>query len=321
MLVRLGVIGATALCAAGAFAYVGGWLSPGRLTQARMMTAFLKANGSHPGFRRNHAKGVCVAGWFESSGLAVPLSKAAVFKPGRVPVVGRFAFAGGMPMQTDMPATVRSIALRFMPSGAKEWRTGFNNIPVFAVSSAQGFYDQLIAATPDPATGRPDPAAMKAFLAAHPETARAIAIIVKRAVSSGFANTTFNSLNAFRLVNAAGAAVPVRWSTVPLHSFAAESTVQSASTDKNYLFDDLIAEVDQHPLQWRLSITLGQLGDYAWLRPLHTCLAYVLFATFLAHLGAALFHGLVRRDGVFESMASWRNGTTKKKDTTVVQRA
>ena len=45
---------------------------------------------------------------------------------------------------------------------------------------------------------------------------------------------------------------------------------------------------------------------YAWLRDLHTGLAYLFFATFLAHFGAALFHGLVRRDGVFASMASWR---------------
>jgi cytochrome b561 len=45
---------------------------------------------------------------------------------------------------------------------------------------------------------------------------------------------------------------------------------------------------------------------YALLRHLHTWLAYLLFATFLAHLGAALFHFLIRRDGVFESMASGR---------------
>ena len=261
MVVRLGAIGAIAIGAAGAFAYVGGWLTPGRLTQGRMMTAFLEANGSHPGFRRNHAKGICVAGWFESSGQAVPFSKAVVFQPGRIPVVGRFAFAGGMPMQIDMPAAVRSMALRLMPPGAEEWRTGFNNIPVFPVNSAQGFYDQLIASTPDPATGKADPAAMKAFLAAHPEAARAMALIMKRTVSSGFANTAFNSLNAFRLVNTAGTSVPIRWSTVPLDPFAAESAAQSAATDKNYLFDDLIAEIDQHPLRWRLAITLGQPGD------------------------------------------------------------
>ncbi|MDB6045611.1 MAG: cytochrome [Gammaproteobacteria bacterium] len=43
---------------------------------------------------------------------------------------------------------------------------------------------------------------------------------------------------------------------------------------------------------------------YAALRHLHTWLAYLFFATFLAHFGAALLHGLIRRDGVFESMAS-----------------
>ena len=44
---------------------------------------------------------------------------------------------------------------------------------------------------------------------------------------------------------------------------------------------------------------------YAVLRQLHTDFAYLLFGVFLAHLGAALMHALIRRDGVFESMASW----------------
>lgn len=45
---------------------------------------------------------------------------------------------------------------------------------------------------------------------------------------------------------------------------------------------------------------------HAVLRPLHTVLAFVLFATFLVHLGAALMHALIFRDGVFQSMVSWR---------------
>jgi cytochrome b561 len=42
---------------------------------------------------------------------------------------------------------------------------------------------------------------------------------------------------------------------------------------------------------------------FAALRALHTWLALALFATVLLHLAAALFHGLIRRDGVFGSMA------------------
>src|SRR6202045_1555354 len=261
VLVRLGAIGAVMLGVAGAFAYAGGWLSPVRLTQDRMMAAFQDANGTHAGFRRNHAKGVCVTGWFKSNGQAAALSKAAVFRPGRVPVVGRFALAGGMPFQTDAPATVRSMALRFLLPGGEEWRTGMNNIPVFAVNSARGFYEQLLASSPDPMTGKPDPARMKAFLAAHPETVRALQLIKMRQVSSGFANSTFNSLDAFRFVDAAGASVPVRWSAVPVQPFAAGGAEPSAAADNNYLFDDLIAQIAQHPLQWRLMVTIGQAED------------------------------------------------------------
>src|SRR5205807_8376916 len=83
---RLRAIGAVMLSVAGAFAYTGGWLSPVRLTQDRMIAAFRDANGTNVGFRRNHANGVCVTGWFESSGQAAAISKAAVFKTGRVPV-------------------------------------------------------------------------------------------------------------------------------------------------------------------------------------------------------------------------------------------
>jgi cytochrome b561 len=41
---------------------------------------------------------------------------------------------------------------------------------------------------------------------------------------------------------------------------------------------------------------------YAVLRTAHTLLAYVFFATILLHIAAALFHALIRRDGVFQAM-------------------
>ena len=44
---------------------------------------------------------------------------------------------------------------------------------------------------------------------------------------------------------------------------------------------------------------------YAVLRRAHTVLAYLLFLTFLAHLGAVLFHTWVVRDGTFSRMAPW----------------
>ena len=47
VVIRLGAIGVAVLCVAGAFAYTGGWLSPRRLTEDRMLAAFTDAEGLH----------------------------------------------------------------------------------------------------------------------------------------------------------------------------------------------------------------------------------------------------------------------------------
>ncbi len=44
---------------------------------------------------------------------------------------------------------------------------------------------------------------------------------------------------------------------------------------------------------------------YATLRETHTILAYLLFLTFLAHMGAILFHTVVLRDGLLNRMVPW----------------
>jgi catalase len=260
-LARLGFIGIVVLAVVASFAYVAGWLSPGRLTQARMIDGFQQANGVHPGFRRNHAKGVCIAGSFESNGQGTRLSRAVVFQAGRTPVVGRFAIAVGKPEAADGPQAVRSMALSFRPPHGEEWRTGMNNIPVFVVSTPQAFYEQLLASRPDPATGKPDPAARKAFLAGHPETVRALQAITAKPFSTGFANASYNSLDAFRFIDAAGVSTPVRWSMVAVEPFEPEKPDQTAVTDKNYLFDDVIAQIGRGPLQWHLVVTIGRPDD------------------------------------------------------------
>jgi cytochrome b561 len=54
----------------------------------------------------------------------------------------------------------------------------------------------------------------------------------------------------------------------------------------------------------RLPAILPQsLEMYALLRNAHGYLAYAFFAVILLHIGAGLYHALVRRDGVFEAMA------------------
>jgi catalase len=264
MLIRWAAIGVVIAGIIGAFAYTGGWFSPHRLTPARFIDTFEKVNGIHPGFRRNHAKGMCVTGFFVSNGNGVRLSKAVIFRPGRVRVIGRFALAGGNPYASDASGTVRSMAILFMLPDGEQWRTGMNNIPIFVVNTPEAFRDQLVAFEADPATGKPDSVKVKEFLALHPESARAIQTIRSHPPSSGFEDSTYNGLDAFRFVDAVGNSIPVRWSMVPEQPFVEAGAAQSASQGKNYLFDALISRINQRsqpPLQWHLIVTLGQPGD------------------------------------------------------------
>ena len=57
------------------------------------------------------------------------------------------------------------------------------------------------------------------------------------------------------------------------------------------------------PGGWVLpALVAPDLATYGLLRDAHAVLAYALFALVLLHAGAGLYHGLVRRDGVLESM-------------------
>jgi catalase len=256
--VRFTAIGGALAVSAGLFLYAGGWFTPHKLTPAGIVTTFEYLNGEHPGFRRNHAKGVGVTGFFESNGQGQTVSRAEVFRPGRVDIVGRFALAGGKPYADDTPQNVRSLAILFKQADGQEWRTAMINIPVFLVNTPQAFNDFQLASSPDPATGKNIPGAMNAFLASHPETAAALKEIGKHPFSSGFGDSPYYALNAFRFINAQGESTPVRWFVTPDQTFQPNS---AAAIDKNYLFDGLIAQLHAKPLRWHLILTLGQPGD------------------------------------------------------------
>jgi catalase len=259
-LARLTLIGVALAAVAGTFAYLGGWLTPNELTPARFTDAFEEVDGTHPGFRRNHARGVGVSGVFESNGNGARLSKAAVFRPGRARVIGRFSLGGGNPYAADTPDAVRGLGLQFTVPDGEVWRTAMINLPVFPFRTPEAFYERLIASKPDPNTGKPDPAKLKAFLENHPETAQALKEIKGHPVSRAFADSTFYGLNAFRFINSAGDSVPVRWLLKPAQPFEAASAT-AAARDKKYLFDGLIAAIHREPLRWRLIVIVGQPGD------------------------------------------------------------
>ena len=252
------LIAAAVGVAAVSFGYVGGWLAPQRLTPARLVNQFQDNAGTFAGYRRNHAKGVCVTGYFDSNGRAQAYSMAQVFAPGRTPVIGRFAIPGSNPYAPDSSVPIRSMALRFAQANGQQWRTGMNSMPVFPVATPQAFFAQLQAQRPDPATGKQDPAKVAAFFAAHPETTAFRAWAKTAKPSASFATESYWSLNAFVFVDANGKRQPVRWRMAP-EAVDAGAAVKSGGTD--YLATDLAGRLAHGPLRWHLQVTLANPGD------------------------------------------------------------
>ncbi|WP_045726662.1 catalase family peroxidase [Xanthomonas sp. GPE 39] len=255
-------IAAIAVALAAAFAWSAGWLGgPQRLT-AQHMTDALQAGGpAHPGFRRAHSKGVCVSGHFESNGQGQALSEARVFAQASVPVLGRLSIGGGDPHGADGQARVRSMALQLRSDDGQEWRMAMNNFPFFVVATPEGFMAQIQASTPDPATGKPDPAKMAAFLQRYPEAHMFQEWAMTAPWSNSWANTEYNGVNAFRFTAADGSSRYVRWSMRPHTPFMPLSAAQRAQADANFLSEDLQTRLKRGPLRWDLVLTMAAPGD------------------------------------------------------------
>jgi catalase len=244
------------------FAWVGGFLTPARISGAAVADRLEAANGQvYRGFRRAHAKGLCVTGHFDANGAGTALSRAALFPAGSVPVIGRFSTGGGNPLAMDGRPVFHALGLRFALPDGEEWRMAIDHTPIFIVSTPADFQALQKASVPDPKTGKPDPARMKAFVSTHPETKAFLDYMKTAPLPSSFANGTYYSINAFRFTDARGGSRLVRWQFEPEAPFAA---LDKATLDKqptNFLFDDLRARIRQGPLKWHLIVVVANEGD------------------------------------------------------------
>lgn len=232
----------------------------GQLPSAdQIVNQFQKNGGVFPGERRNHAKGVCISGYFQSSGAAARYSVAQVFAPGqRTPVIGRLSIPGTNPYAWDDGTPIRGMALDFLQADGQQWRTAMNAVPVFPVATPAENYAFLKAQQPVPATGEPDPEKLAAFFASHPK-ANAFRIRDQTTKpSASYATVRYNGLDAFYFVDGDGHKQAVRWS---MHPEAAVKARAAPADNPDLLVVDLRKRLAHAPLQWRLVVTLAGPGD------------------------------------------------------------
>ena len=239
-----------------AFVYTAGWLSPARLTPARLVDSLAPPGGAVAGFRRNHAKGICFTGSFESNGAGARVSTAPMLAAGSFPVTGRFNLGTPDPQSQDAMARVRGLGLRIEAPDGVEWRAAMIDAPFFPVSTPQAFYDLQMALA-----NKGDPTAVPRFAASHPGLGEFVKWAGTAAWTASFAEEPYNGLDSFVFTNASGKDQVVRWSFVPLaerHELTADQIKQRGA---NFLDADIAQRVSAAAQQWRLVITVANPGD------------------------------------------------------------
>ena len=251
---RLVLIAVVVAGAAAAFAYTAGWLTPERVTPAKVVEILAPPTGPVLGYRRNHAKGICFSGTFESNGAGAALSKAQLFVTGAYPVTGRFNLAVPDPKAEDS-ARVRGLSIRVQTPDGQEWRSAMISAPFFPVATPEAFYELQVA------SHNSDPNAMKTFAAAHPSLGAFGAWAGSAPFTGSYADTGYNGLNSFIFTNAQGQDAAVRWSFTPALTPVAVPVDELKKRGPDFLDKEITDRVAQSPQRWTMSVMVANPGD------------------------------------------------------------
>jgi catalase len=220
-------------------------------------------NGSHPGCRAAHAKGIFCAGTFTAAPEAAELSRAAHLRGTPVKATVRLSNASGNPHTSDAnPIAGRGMAVKLhLPDGEATDIVSVP-LPVFMVRTPEEFLAFTRARAPDPETGQPDPEKVGAFVAEHPETGAALQAGLPRiAPTSSFATSDYNALHAFALVDESGERHWGRYSWQPGAGIEYLGEEQVAAADRNYLQAEIRERLASGPARFTLEFTLADDGD------------------------------------------------------------
>ena len=227
----------------------------------QVVGAIEKQFGVTPGQRRNHINGVCVAGSFAGDKSIQAYTTSPLFYGKTIPVIGRFSLAGGSLKIPDTARNPRGMALEFELPQRKVQHFTMLNVPVFGAATPQSFYDGVVANTPDPATGKPDPEKQAAFKASHPDAQALGEYLAKNNPVTSYANSDFYSIHTFKFINKADKTTLVKWRFVPQDGVKRLSDEQLKTAPTRFLDDEIMARTKTGPVRWDMILTIGEPTD------------------------------------------------------------
>lgn len=200
-----------------------------------------------------HARGSAAHGYFECYEPITELTRAAPFQAaGKVtPVFVRFSTVAGERGSKDTARDVRGFAVKFYTDEGN-WDLVGNNMPVFFIQDAMKFPDLVHAVKPEPHHGMPQAASAHDtfwdFVSLMPESTHMLMWVMSdRAIPRSFATMQGFGVHTYRLVNAAGESVFVKFHWLPkagTHSLVWDEAVKISGADPDYHRRDLWERIE-----------------------------------------------------------------------------
>jgi len=239
-------------------------MSP-QLTKPQISVAIVDTiehlNGTHAGYRRAHARGVCYDATFTPSGEAGRLTTAVHLQSAPVSATVRFSHTATDPQQRDGEHAVRGFATKFhLPDGSNTDLIAVN-LDRFVASTPESFIGLLQAAERDPDTGRPDPARIGAYVGLHPEVGPVLAAASSVPVPVSYATTAYWAIHAFIWRDSDGGSHPVKYRWAPDSGIEQADPVEADSWSPEHLTEELARRLADGPVSFTLKVQLGEEGD------------------------------------------------------------
>ncbi|MDQ6621241.1 MAG: catalase [Pseudomonadota bacterium] len=211
-----------------------------------------------------HARGSAAHGYFECYEALTDLTMAAPFaeRGKRTPVFVRFSTVVGERGSADLARDVRGFAVKFYTDQGN-WDLVGNNIPVFFIQDAMKFPDLVHAVKPEPHNAMPQAASAHDtfwdFAGLMPEITHMLMWVMSdRAIPRSYRMMQGFGVHTFRLVNAQGASVFVKFHWNPVlgtHSVVWDEAVKINGADPDFHRRDLweAIEAGAYP-EWELAL-------------------------------------------------------------------
>jgi catalase len=211
--------------------------------------------------RRNHTKGVGCLGTFTATDEARTLSRSKLFTGKEIPVVARFSIAGGDPEVPDADRSPRGLACEFRLGDGSLHHMTMLNTPMFFAKVPQTFIDKFAALAIDPATGKANPALLRAFIASRTETHNQVAFLNANNPPRSYTSEAYFGIHTFFLRDRSNRLTKFKYYFRPRDGVDRLSSEEMASAPQDFLEKAMAERMERGPVLWDLIFIIGEPDD------------------------------------------------------------